>query len=98
MILFVTRLSRTYDLFTPTNFEFLVWALELKPLFWLALHELRNGLCSPWSLCGSVVEHRSTEPEGLWFDSSWKLNIFFVPRSWQDEKTSFTNFFTELET
>ena len=31
---------------------------------------------SPWSLCGSVVEHRSAVSEGLRFDSSWGLRIF----------------------
>ena len=42
---------------------------------------------SPEGLCGSVVEHRSAESEGLRFDSSWGLRIFFfLPRSWQDEK------------
>ena len=33
------------------------------------------------------LEHRSGKSEGLRFDSSWGLRIFFfVPRSWQDEK------------
>ena len=27
-------------------------------------------------VCGSVVEHRSAESEGLRFDSSWGLRIF----------------------
>ena len=25
------------------------------------IYELHNGPCSPWSLCGSVEEHQSTE-------------------------------------
>ena len=33
------------------------------------------------------LEHRSTESEGL---SEGTQNFFFVPRSWQDEKTSFS--------
>ena len=45
------------------------------------IHELSDGY-SPWSLCGSVVE----QSEGLRFDFSWGLRIFFfVPRSCQDE-------------
>ena len=41
---------------------------------------------SPWSLCSSMVEHRSAESEGLRVDSLWGLRVFFfVPRSWQDE-------------
>ena len=39
-------------------------------------YELRNKPRSPWSLCGSVVEHRSAESKGLRFDSSWGLRIF----------------------
>ena len=38
--------------------------------------ELRDGSCSPQSLCHSVVEHRSSESEGLSFDSSQELRIF----------------------
>ena len=39
------------------------------------------------TLCGSDVEHRSAESEGLRFDSSWVFKVFFFdPRSWQDEK------------
>ena len=30
----------------------------------------------PWSLCGSVVEHRSAESEDPRFDSLWGLRIF----------------------
>ena len=42
---------------------------------------------SRWCLCGSVVEHRSAESEGLRLDSSRGLRIFsFVPRSWQNTK------------
>ena len=42
------------------------------------IYELCNGPCSPLSLCGSVVEHESTKHEGLRFDSSWGLRIFFL--------------------
>ena len=41
-------------------------------------HELHNRPHSLWSLCSSVVEHKSMEPEGLGFDSSWGLRIFFL--------------------
>ena len=41
-----------------------------------ACHELRNRPRSPWNLCGSVVEHRSVESEGLRFVSSWGIRIF----------------------
>ena len=34
------------------------------------IYELLNEPCSPQSLCGSVVEHGSSESEGLRFDSS----------------------------
>ena len=40
-------------------------------------YELRNRLRLPWSLCSLVVEHRSVESEGLRFNSSWGLRIFF---------------------
>ena len=39
------------------------------------IYELRYGPCSPQSLCGSVVEHRSTESEGLRFDSLQGLGL-----------------------
>ena len=62
------------------------------------VNNLRNRFRSPWSLCGSVVEHRSAESEGLRFDSSWGLWTFsFVTPSWQDENISLC-FFTELKT
>ena len=40
-------------------------------------YELRNRPRLPWSLCSLVVEHRSVESEGLRFNSSWGLRIFF---------------------
>ena len=57
------------------------WAWDNEKI--LSPHEESNVI---------VREHRSAESEGLRFDSSWGLRIFFfVPRSWQDEKkTSFT--------
>ena len=39
-------------------------------------YELHNRPHSLWSLCGSVVEHKSMESEGLGFNSSWGLRIF----------------------
>ena len=42
-------------------------------------YELHKRLHSPWSLCGSVVEHRRAESEGLKFDSSWGLRSFLCP-------------------
>ena len=41
------------------------------------IYELCNGLCSPQSLCGSVVEHQSVESKGLRFNSSWNSEFFF---------------------
>ena len=38
--------------------------------------KMKSGSCSLESLCGSVVEHRSAEFEGLRFDPSWGLRIF----------------------
>ena len=33
-------------------------------------------------LCGLVIEHQSTESEGLRFNSLWAIRIlFFIPRS-----------------
>ena len=54
-------------------------------------YELRNKPRSPWSLCGSVVEHRSAESEGLRFDSSWGLRIFSLSHA--RDKTKKTSFF-----
>ena len=46
-------------------------------------YELRNRPHSPWSLCGSVVEHWSTESDDPRFNSSWgqKKNIFLYDMS-----------------
>ena len=43
------------------------------------------------SLCGSVVEHRSVESEGLRFGSSWGLRIFSL--SYARDKTKNIFFF-----
>ena len=58
-------------------------------------HELCNRPGSPWSLCGSEVEHQSTESEDLRFDSSWGLRIFFLCPTLvtRQKKTSFSNSF-----
>ena len=50
------------------------------------------------SLCGSVVEHRSAESEGLRFDSSWGLRIFSLSHARDKTKNIFLYFFTELKT
>ena len=49
------------------------------------LLKIRNRPRSRWNLCGSLVEHQCAEAEGLRFDSSWELGIFFhIPKktSW----------------
>ena len=40
------------------------------------IYELHNGPCSPCRFCGSVVEHCSTESEGLILMET--QNVFFV--------------------
>ena len=50
--------------------------------------ELRNRPRSPKSLCGSVVEHRSTNPKVWGSIPHGDSEFFFIPRLWQDEKTS----------
>ena len=55
-------------------------------------YELRNRPRSPWSLCSSVVEHRSAESEGLRFDSSWELRIFSLSHARdKTKKKTFSN-------
>ena len=61
-------------------------------------HELRNRPRSLESLCGSVVEHRSAESEGLRFDSLWGLRIFSLSHARDKTKNIFLYFFTELKT
>ena len=39
------------------------------------IYELRNGLSSPKSLCGSVVEHWYAESKGLRFDFSCPMLV-----------------------
>ena len=63
-------------------------------------YELCDRPHSPWSLCDSVVEHWSSESEGLRFDSSWGLwlqflrEFFLCPTLVTRWKTSFfTNIF-----
>ena len=42
---------------------------------------------SSYIFCGSVVEHRSVEPEGLRFDFLWRFKLFSsVARSRPKEK------------
>ena len=65
-----------------------------KDVFRLVISAGQRKNCeSPWgiepfSLCGSVVEHRSTEPEGLRFNSSWEF--FLCPTLVTRRKTSFS--------
>ena len=48
--------------------------------------------------CGSFVEHRSTESEGLRFNSSWGLGIFSLSHACEKtEKHLSLFFFTELK-
>ena len=66
--------------------------------FYLQTLRHRHGWFQPWSLCGSVVEHRNAESEGLRFDSSWRHRFFFLyPMLVTWRKTSFS-FFTKLKT
>ena len=62
------------------------------------VYEFRNRPCSPWSLCGSVVEHRSAESEGLRFDSSKGLRIFSLSHVRNETKNNFLYSFIELKT
>ena len=50
------------------------------------------------SLCGSMVEHRSVESEGLGFDSLWGLRIFSLSHARDKTKNIFLHVFTELKT
>ena len=45
-----------------------------------------------------MVEHRSTESEGLKFDSSWGLRIFSLSHAHDKTKNIFLYFLTELKT
>ena len=54
---------------------------------------LRNAPSSPWSLCSSVLEHRSAESEGLRVDSSWGFRIFSLSHA--RDKTK--NIFLDIE-
>ena len=51
--------------------------LSLSLLFLSKTLRHRHGWFQPWSLWGSVVEHRNAESEGLRFDSSWRHRFFF---------------------
>ena len=59
-------------------------------------YELRNRPCSPWSLWGSVVEHRSMESKGLRFISSKGLIIFSFPTLMTRRKHIFLYYTIEL--
>ena len=50
------------------------------------------------TLCGSDVEHRSAESEGLRFDSSWVFRLFSLTHTRDKTKSIFLYFFTELKT
>ena len=49
------------------------------------------------SLCGSVVEHRSAESEGLRFYSSWGLRIFSLSHTHDKTKNIFVNSLLSLK-
>ena len=61
-------------------------------------YELNIRPGSPWSLCGSVVEHLSMKSEGLRFNSSWGLRIFSLSHTRDKTKKIFLYFFTEPKT
>ena len=61
------------------------------------MYELRNGPRAPKSLCGSVVEYRSAETEGLRFHSSWELRTFSLSHARDRTKNIFLYFLTELK-
>ena len=61
------------------------------------LYELRNRPHSLWSLCGSVVEHRSTAFEGLRFNSSWGLRMFCLSHTCDKMKNIFLYIFSKLK-
>ena len=64
-----------------------------RPYEYVNIREISisNRPRSPEGLCGSVVEHRSAESEGLRFDSSWGLRIFlFLQTLVTRRKTSFS--------
>ena len=59
-------------------------------------YELHDGPCSPWSLCGSVVEHWSVESEGLRCNSSWGLTIFSFSHAHEKTKKNILLYVTSL--
>ena len=71
--------------------------MTLSTLLILAVYELRNRPRSPQSLCGSVVEHRNAESEGLRFDSLWGLRMFSLSHARDKTKNIFLYTFTELK-
>ena len=58
--------------------------------------KMKSGSCSLESLCGSVVEHRSAESEGLRLDSSWELRMFSLSHARNKTENIFLCFFGEL--
>ena len=62
------------------------------------IYELRNGPCSPSTLCGSAEENRSAKSDGLKSDSSWGLRIVSLSHAREKTKNIFLYFFTELKT
>ena len=51
-----------------------------------------------YHLCGSVVEHRSAESDGLRFDSSWELRIFSLSHARGEKNLSLLLFNTHKGT
>ena len=63
--------------------------LGLGSVVYVVEIELGNGSCSPYTLCGSVVEHWSTESKGLRFHSSQGLKIFALSHACDKTKIIF---------
>ena len=61
------------------------------------IYELRNGPCSPSTLCGSAEEHRSAKSDGLKSDSSWGLRFVSLSHAREKTKDIFLYFFTDLK-
>ena len=88
--------KRSFRSFQRNTRVFYLQNMTLTTLLILAIcrmriiYELCNGLAHHRVSTAQLVEHRSAEPEGLRFAFSWGLRIiFFVPCSWQDEKSYF---------
>ena len=61
------------------------------------IYEIRDRPRSPKSLCGSVIEHRRAEFNGLRFDSSWGLRICSLSHAGDETKDVFLYFFYQAQ-